>query len=638
MIQSSSNKLSMELAVEEIMALRQEGTVKNYCEEFESLLNQVKYSEEISECYAIYLFMDGLEPEIKDVFITWHQHSFNNVKDYISLALKLDANELKDSLSPYDPNSSFYDAFKVFDVNDSTGNGRVISNDVSSENGNDNKTATKVFDEMPERFGKEIQELIDGDDAKENEEDSKKDQIHINLRDDGKEMNRDHEKERENQSRINNWSVSLVMFDDKSRNGGCEFQHINNTKMRDEFASMVFLDHTCMSAKIEVIHLKMMQSKPDSLFASDVTYMDEEIQLSLRFWFWTDTGWVCKDGWKKRLGWIDIRWRRIENWGTNDKGFQVVGKKNIRVKNVSFNQTGVSNSRASCQKLGVAGYVPVHSSTASCNQPNNSRTSVFKRLQEYVGTLLNGAKDEQDEHESNDSNVVAWSFISNSITQSQQSFICILSRVKDAVEISFKGNDIMVSVTFRISILAIVKLGKNKPFVKTKIVKVGVIGSILSEAPDFLSLTFTKVLRILTNAAITKGHHEVKKLTLKSSVSIVLSWLNEPANEVSSSVLSEFYKLHLMIIRRFGYKFFLEVAKVPDFITIYSTEVNGNVKEISFDAAHVSTKTMQELMHHSSQVDFIWGHRKNESPAIVFKQTNSSSKEKEKHFGFDTCD
>ncbi|KAF5777584.1 hypothetical protein HanXRQr2_Chr12g0537411 [Helianthus annuus] len=240
MIQSSSNKLTMELAVEEIMALRQEGTVKNYCEEFESLLNQVKYSEEISECYAIYLFMDGLEPEIKDVFITWHQYSFNNVKDYISLALKLDANELKDSLSPYDPNSSFYDAFKVFDVNDSTGNGRVISNDVSSENGNDNKTATKVFDEMPERFGKEIQELIDGDDAKENEEDRKKDQIHINLRDDGKEMNRDHEKERENQSRINNWSVSLVMFDDKSRNGGCEFQHINNTKMRDEFASMVF--------------------------------------------------------------------------------------------------------------------------------------------------------------------------------------------------------------------------------------------------------------------------------------------------------------------------------------------------------------------------------------------------------------
>ncbi|KAM0037583.1 putative protein CELLULOSE SYNTHASE INTERACTIVE/3 [Helianthus debilis subsp. tardiflorus] len=129
---------------------------------------------------------------------------------------------------------------------------------------------------MPERFGKEIQELIDGDDAKENEEDSKKDQIHINLHDDGKEMNRDHEKERENQSRINNWSVSLVMFDDKSRNEGCEFQHINHKKMRDEFASMVFLDHTCMSAKIEVIHLEMIQLKPDSLFASDVTYMDEE--------------------------------------------------------------------------------------------------------------------------------------------------------------------------------------------------------------------------------------------------------------------------------------------------------------------------------------------------------------------------
>ncbi|KAM0037582.1 putative protein CELLULOSE SYNTHASE INTERACTIVE/3 [Helianthus debilis subsp. tardiflorus] len=192
---------------------------------------------------------------------------------------------------------------------------------------------------------------------------------------------------------------------------------------------------------------------------------------------------------EERLGWIDIRWRWIENWGTNDEGFQVVGKKNIRVKNVSSNQTGVSSSRASCQKLGVAGYVPVHSSKASCNQPNNSRTRVFKRLQEYVGTLLNGDKDEQ---ESNDSNVVAWSFVSNSITQSQQSFICILSRVKDAVEISFKGNEIMVGVTFRMSILAIVKLGKNKPFVKTKIVKVGVIGSILSEAPDFLSHTLPK--------------------------------------------------------------------------------------------------------------------------------------------------
>ncbi|MFS7947995.1 hypothetical protein Hanom_Chr06g00554731 [Helianthus anomalus] len=313
------------------------------------------------------------------------------------------------------------------------------------------------------------------------------------------------------------------MFDDKSRNGGCEFQHINHTKMRDEFASMVF-------------------------FRSYV------------FWFWTDIGWVCKDGSKKRLGWIDIRWRWIENWGTNEEGFQVVGKRNIRVKNVSSNQIGVSSSRASYQKLGVVVYVP---------------NKLFKRLPEYVGTLLNGAK---DEHESNDSNVVAWSFVSNSITQSQKSFICILSRVKDAVEISFKGNDIMVGVTFRMSILAIVKLGKNKPFVKTKIVKVGVIRSILSEAPDFLSLTFTKLLRILTNAATTKGHHEVKKLTLKSSVSIVLSWLNEPANEVSSSALSEFYKLNLMVIRRFAYKILLEVEKMPNFITISSTKVNGNVK------------------------------------------------------------
>ncbi|MFS8026566.1 hypothetical protein Hanom_Chr16g01488201 [Helianthus anomalus] len=108
----------MELAVEEIMALRQEGTIKNYCEEFEFLFNQVKYSQQISETYAIYLFMDDLEPEIRDVFITWHQYSFHMVKDCIHLAFKLDVNEMKYLFSPYDPNSFLYDALKVFDINE----------------------------------------------------------------------------------------------------------------------------------------------------------------------------------------------------------------------------------------------------------------------------------------------------------------------------------------------------------------------------------------------------------------------------------------------------------------------------------------------------------------------------------------
>ncbi|MFS8019778.1 hypothetical protein Hanom_Chr15g01407661 [Helianthus anomalus] len=78
-------------------------------------------------------------------FVTWHQYSLHTLDDTISLALKLDANELKDSCSPYDSNSSVYHDFKVFDVNDSRKNGRVIDNDGLGESENDNKIEHKVF-------------------------------------------------------------------------------------------------------------------------------------------------------------------------------------------------------------------------------------------------------------------------------------------------------------------------------------------------------------------------------------------------------------------------------------------------------------------------------------------------------------
>ncbi|MFS7978225.1 hypothetical protein Hanom_Chr10g00913051 [Helianthus anomalus] len=168
----------MELAVEEIMALRQEGTIKKYCDEFKFLFDQVKNSEEISEYYAIYLFMDGLEPEIRDVFITWHQYSFHTLKDYISLVLKLDAHKLKDSFSPYDPNSSLYEPHKVFYIMSGNDNGE-ISEDMGEHPGKDSmeigqhemgfschdscvsKHALKLSNEMPKSFCDVIQVNIE---------------------------------------------------------------------------------------------------------------------------------------------------------------------------------------------------------------------------------------------------------------------------------------------------------------------------------------------------------------------------------------------------------------------------------------------------------------------------------------------
>ncbi|KAM0049567.1 hypothetical protein Hdeb2414_s0008g00287391 [Helianthus debilis subsp. tardiflorus] len=107
----------MEMAWEKIMSINQEDTVHEYCAEFEFLFDQVRNFKEISEFYAIYLFICGLEPEIRKIFARWHQYSCTKVKDVISLALKIDSNSLQDSFSPFDPNSSFYNKDLEFDIN-----------------------------------------------------------------------------------------------------------------------------------------------------------------------------------------------------------------------------------------------------------------------------------------------------------------------------------------------------------------------------------------------------------------------------------------------------------------------------------------------------------------------------------------
>ncbi|KAJ0622931.1 hypothetical protein HanIR_Chr01g0026121 [Helianthus annuus] len=103
--------------MEQLMVYNQEGTVKEYCDSFQVLFDQVRNHEEISEFYAIYLFICGLELEIREIYARWHQYSCTKVKDVISLALKIDYNSLQDSFSPFDPNSSFYNKDLEFDIN-----------------------------------------------------------------------------------------------------------------------------------------------------------------------------------------------------------------------------------------------------------------------------------------------------------------------------------------------------------------------------------------------------------------------------------------------------------------------------------------------------------------------------------------
>ncbi|MFS8019070.1 hypothetical protein Hanom_Chr15g01399521 [Helianthus anomalus] len=56
------------------------------------------------------------EPRIRNLFVEWHQYSYLKVEDVISLALKIDTNNLHDSFSPFDPKSFFYIEGLEFDI------------------------------------------------------------------------------------------------------------------------------------------------------------------------------------------------------------------------------------------------------------------------------------------------------------------------------------------------------------------------------------------------------------------------------------------------------------------------------------------------------------------------------------------
>ena len=73
----------MEAYMEEIMSLMQEGTFQDYCDTFEKLLKKV----EISEDYAVYLFISGLKLEISEVLMGYHNlGSGITLKESFSLA------------------------------------------------------------------------------------------------------------------------------------------------------------------------------------------------------------------------------------------------------------------------------------------------------------------------------------------------------------------------------------------------------------------------------------------------------------------------------------------------------------------------------------------------------------------------
>ncbi|MFS8028698.1 hypothetical protein Hanom_Chr16g01513461 [Helianthus anomalus] len=183
----------MELALESIMSISQDGTVKDYCDSFQILFDQVRNLEHISEFYAIYLFIIGLEPGIRKIFAKWHQYSCTKVKDVISLALKIDSNSLQYSFSPYNPNSSFYNKDLEFDINitleelmkdnELFRNGKIqetfdnivqetivdkvigyVHKTIEDESVQNECSEDKLYDEMSKRVGSLTQESLDNDD------------------------------------------------------------------------------------------------------------------------------------------------------------------------------------------------------------------------------------------------------------------------------------------------------------------------------------------------------------------------------------------------------------------------------------------------------------------------------------------
>ncbi|KAF5772262.1 hypothetical protein HanXRQr2_Chr13g0574741 [Helianthus annuus] len=239
----------MELALDKIMSIRQEGTVRDYCDSFLLLFDQVRNSEEMSDFYAIYLFICGLEPRIRNIFVEWHQYSYLKVEDVISLALKIDTNNLHDSFSPFDPKSSFYIEGLEFDIkitldelmmdNEFFRNGKIQEVGIVQET-----IVDEVFVEMREE-NSEVELVSPGEFR------SEVDNKNIIYQ----------RKEPENQLVLNSGSVSVVIFDDENADVGWESEQLNQTKGVNESTYVCIVDEEKMSRIKKHLH-------------------------------WTDTGWV----------------------------------------------------------------------------------------------------------------------------------------------------------------------------------------------------------------------------------------------------------------------------------------------------------------------------------------------------------
>ncbi|KAJ0557813.1 hypothetical protein HanRHA438_Chr07g0314251 [Helianthus annuus] len=157
-----------------MMLFEQKGTVRDYCNSFLLLLDQVRNSEEMTDFYAIYLFICGLEPVIRNIFVKWHQYSYLKVEDVVSLALKIDANNLHDSFSPFDSKPSFYIEGLEFDIKITLG--ELMKDNEFFRNGKIQETIVdEVIDDIQEHIGtykngNDIKELSNQECEFENEE------------------------------------------------------------------------------------------------------------------------------------------------------------------------------------------------------------------------------------------------------------------------------------------------------------------------------------------------------------------------------------------------------------------------------------------------------------------------------------
>ncbi|KAJ0918307.1 hypothetical protein HanRHA438_Chr05g0216361 [Helianthus annuus] len=98
--------------------------------------------------------------------------------------------------------------------------------------------------------------------------------------------------------------------------------------MREDFTYLGLLNDADMSSKFEVVYQEIIQMKFVFLFVFDATRMDEEIRIQLSLRFWTDTGWVCKDG--EATGFVVA-------WESGDKCVWKCFSKNMYSKVLSLN-------------------------------------------------------------------------------------------------------------------------------------------------------------------------------------------------------------------------------------------------------------------------------------------------------------